>query len=316
MFKRLKRWFDRLDTGPDSPRKVRVGAETVPLSSVNFNPNNTTPSPRHSPRMASGSSSSLGQQREHNEDSLYTLHGFITSQDGQKEIGLFLMADGMGGYDRGEIASRVAVDVFADRMVEAFFRPGKSDGIKEGTVSLQALMEGAMQQANRAVLAATPGGGTTLTAVLVIDKEMHIAHIGDTRAYLVEDDGVATQLTNDHSLVQRLIEMGQISRVEAFNHPQRNVLYRALGQHEPLKIDFMTLPVKAGSTLLLATDGLWGSVAEGEMLAVAHSHAPALQICNDLCLLADEAGGADNCSVILIKFLPMQAPPSKGNADE
>jgi protein phosphatase len=156
--------------------------------------------------------------------------------------------------------------------------------------------------AHRIILKEVQGGGTTLSAILVRGGQMTIAHVGDSRAYLITVDGEMQLLTRDHSLVRRLIELGQITEEEAINHPQRNVLYRALGQGEPFEPDVSTYPVPNNGYLLLCSDGLWG-VIPSEAIANIILSAPTLQdACQQLIDTANEAGGPDNISVILVQL--------------
>jgi protein phosphatase len=162
----------------------------------------------------------------------------------------------------------------------------------------EALVE-ALSEANLAIHEAVPEAGTTLTAALIIGTRAYIGHVGDSRAYLVTEKGLQ-QISQDHSHVARLIEVGQVTPEEAMTHPQRNLLYRALGQGGSMEVDtyFQLLP--AGSQLLLCSDGLWGAVSEREMAAIIAA-APSPQIaCRTLIEAAITHGGDDNITTILI----------------
>ena len=146
------------------------------------------------------------------------------------------------------------------------------------------------------------GMGTTTIALLVRGNEAYFAHVGDSRGYLIRG-GHATQITRDHSLVQRLEELGQITSAEAAVHPQRNVLYRALGQGETLEPDVVTTPFPVGGYLLLCSDGLWGVVPEDEIRKIIYE-APTIQrACQNLVSAANAAGGPDNISTVLVQLL-------------
>lgn len=253
------------------------------------------------PHIVAGCASSLGQQREHNEDCVFVWHNQTISEvSGEDEFGLFLLADGMGGYESGEIASRTAVMSFKESVMSWYL--DKLNGRSPGMVAPEEMLENAMHAANRAVVSATPGGGTTLSAVLMADGILHIAHVGDTRVQFIPTSGEPVQLTTDHSLVQRLIEMGQLKPKDAMTHPQRNVLYRALGQTEPLRTDIESLALPGEGWLLISSDGLWGSLAQERLLHIVREDRPPQDACVQLCLEADLAGGNDNCSVILVRF--------------
>jgi serine/threonine protein phosphatase PrpC len=140
-----------------------------------------------------------------------------------------------------------------------------------------------------------------LTTALIVGNQLLIAHVGDSRAYVIYPDGRLQTITRDHSLVKRLEELGQITSSEAASHPQRNVLYRALGQGEPFEPDVTNFPLPLDSYLLLCSDGLWGVVPEKELLEIILSGASPQQACQAMVEAANQAGGPDNISVILIR---------------
>jgi protein phosphatase len=158
-------------------------------------------------------------------------------------------------------------------------------------------------EAQRAIQHEAPGSGTTLTAALVLGQQITVAHVGDSRAYFVFPDGRMEAITRDHSLVKRLEELGHITPEEAVNYPHRNVLYRALGQGEILDPDIFTLAFPQPGYLLICSDGLWGVVAEQDIVR-SIVEAPNLQrACQNLVSAANTAGGPDNISVILAQLV-------------
>jgi protein phosphatase len=166
---------------------------------------------------------------------------------------------------------------------------------------LKEVMENATEVANRTVNNSVPEGGTTLTCALIIDKQLVLSHVGDSRAYLITDD-TFEQITRDHSLVQRLVELGQLSPAEAANHHQKNVLYRAVGQGEGLEVDVESRQLAPGSKLLICSDGLWGLVSDDKILEVVRT-APTLQnACETLIDAANAAGGPDNITAVLVRL--------------
>ncbi|MBI1854612.1 MAG: serine/threonine-protein phosphatase, partial [Chloroflexi bacterium] len=168
--------------------------------------------------------------------------------------------------------------------------------------SLQEIMESAIKESHRIIQKDAPGSGTTVTAALIVGQQVTIGHVGDSRAYAIHPIGRLEQLTRDHSLVKRLEELGHLNKEEAANFPHRNVLIRALGQGEALEVDVFTIPFPQNSTLMLCSDGLWGVVAEQDILRSA-SEAPNLQrACQNMVAAANLAGGPDNISVILIQM--------------
>ena len=163
-------------------------------------------------------------------------------------------------------------------------------------------MQAGVQEAHKAITNQVPGGGTTLTAALILGEQMILAHVGDSRAYAIDLDGNVQILTRDHSLVKRLEELGQISHEEAANHPQRNVLYRALGQGEPFDPDIKNLQLPANGHILLCSDGLWGVVEEDELIQMILNSPTPDQACKSMVDAANAAGGPDNITAVLIRL--------------
>ncbi len=164
-------------------------------------------------------------------------------------------------------------------------------------------MEHGVMEANHAVILNAPGGGTTLTAALVIGDQVTLSHVGDSRAYFLYSDGRIEVMTQDHSLVRRLQDLGQIDEKEASTHPQRNVLYRALGLNEPFRPDINTYTLPSPGYLLMCSDGLWGSVPDEDIYRIVYSASSPAVACNELTQAANQAGGPDNISVILVQYL-------------
>jgi PPM family protein phosphatase len=169
--------------------------------------------------------------------------------------------------------------------------------------SLQEIMQGAIAEAQRVVLKEAPGSGTTVTAALIVGSQVTVAHVGDSRGYMIHQDGRMEAVTRDHSLVRRLEELGQITASEAAVHPQRNVLYRALGQGEILEPDITTMPFPSNGYLLICSDGLWNVVPEEDLRQMI-LNAPTLhQACQNMVAAANSAGGPDNISAVLVQVL-------------
>ncbi len=245
---------------------------------------------------------SVGQQRDHNEDALFTLTTSLFSDTRQIPFGLYIVADGMGGHQHGEQASATAIRVMAGHLIRKVYMPLFSLTVKPPEQSLQEMMQDGVLEAHRAISKQAIGGGTTLTATLVVGDQMTIAHVGDSRAYALHPNGTMELLTHDHSLVKRLEELGQITAEEAASHPQRNVLYRALGQGEPFDPDIVTAPIPHGGYLLLCSDGLWGVVEQESISAMILSSPSPQQACMQLIDAANLAGGPDNISVIVARM--------------
>jgi serine/threonine protein phosphatase PrpC len=249
-----------------------------------------------------GVGQSVGKQRDHNDDTLFMLNAMQASTTNTIPFAIFIVADGMGGYQHGDLASQTAVRVVSNNLLRKLYLPFFSPNLEAPSDSIQEVMRDAVIEAQQAVIKAAPGGGTTLTAVVIMGGQVTVAHVGDSRAYFIFPDGRMQTLTRDHSLVKRLIELGQITEKEAAVHPQRNVLYRALGQGEPFEPDISTFPFPQPAYLMLCTDGLWNVMPEGAMYRIVTEATNPAIACRDLVHAANEAGGPDNISVILAYY--------------
>jgi protein phosphatase len=159
-----------------------------------------------------------------------------------------------------------------------------------------------VHEAQQAVIKLAPGGGTTLTAAFVMGDQVTIAHVGDSRAYFLYPDGRMQSITRDHSLVRRLQELGQITEKEAAVHPQRNVLYRAIGQGEPFDSDVNTHLLPRPGYLLICSDGLWGVVPDMDIFQIVTNAPNPSMACHSLVEAANAAGGPDNISVVIVQY--------------
>lgn len=253
-------------------------------------------------QLLSACAQSVGKQREHNEDSLLAFSIILGNETNIVPLGLYVVADGMGGYQYGEVASEAAVRSVAGNFLRKFlpFIANPSEPMEK---PLQELMQAAVSEAQRIVMQSAPGGGTTLTAALVLGSQVTVAHVGDSRAYILRPDRRIEPLTRDHTLVKRLEELGQITAQEAAVHPQRNVLYRALGQGEALDPDILTAPFPQPGYILLCSDGLWGVLPEEDICQIVYESPDIQTACQNLVQAANEAGGPDNISVILVQLL-------------
>ncbi len=252
--------------------------------------------------MIVGCGRSVGRQRENNEDALFAFTAILDGEGESRPFGIYIVADGMGGHEYGQEASDVAVRAMSSHMMEKIYTPLFSVKPEMPFEPLQEIMEEGVMEANQAVLRGAPGGGTTLTAILIIGKQMTIAHVGDSRAYGIYLDGRIQTLTRDHSLVKRLEELGQITSEEAELHPQKHVLYRALGQGEPFKPDIHTSPIPHPGYLLICSDGLWGVIEEDELFRLVTSAPSPQRACAHMIEAANAAGGPDNITAILIRM--------------
>src|SRR3984893_4685014 len=222
-----------------------------------------------------------GRQRRANEDSLLA------------RAPLFVVADGMGGAQAGEVASRIAVESF---------RHGLDDASQpESALATLALAANSRIHELSHSNAEHAGMGTTLTAVYVGDEEVAIAHVGDSRAYCLRD-GELLRLTDDHSLVDELMRQERLTPEEAVEHPQRSVITRALGPEGTVEVDTRTFRARPGDVYLLCSDGLTTMLAEEEIAAVLRAHPRLRDAGEALIAAANEAGGRDNITVVLLRL--------------
>lgn len=245
---------------------------------------------------------SLGMTRSHMEDAIYALNIKTLSPDTHSTLGIFMVADGMGGHMHGDAASSIAIQATSAHLLKTLVEPihnGQSDFSDE---AIKNVLEDAMQSAQNEVLLNVKGGGTTLTVAVVLNKRLHFAHVGDSRLYITSASMPLKALTLDHSLVQRLIDLGQISPADASDHPQRNVLFRALGQQEGFKTDIGHVELIEPCTLLLCSDGLWGLVDQKTLSDRINNGDNNEKMVNSLIEMANDAGGTDNISAILVKI--------------
>jgi PPM family protein phosphatase len=249
----------------------------------------------------------VGAIRPRNEDSCFT---FVATTGGREPLlpfGLFIVADGMGGHFAGDEASKVASRTVAEQVLSHIYMPLlKGDGSvasQSPQQPVQEVMKRAVQAANTSLYNPDPDkdSGTTLTAVLICGRRLYLAHVGDSRAYLCQD-GNLEQLTTDHSYVQRLQTVGQITAEEAASHPQRNVLYRAVGQGGELEIDTYTRSLNRPGKLVLCSDGLWGLAPEVMIQSVLEENLSLQEMADKLTELALQGGGHDNITIIVVEF--------------
>lgn len=254
-------------------------------------------------QLVAGVGQSVGKQREHNEDSVLALTSTIAGSVENIPFGLYIVADGMGGHQFGEVASNAAVRIMGGNITKKFHSYLYNLPTQTFQDSLQEVMETSIMEAHQYVQREAPGSGTTVTAALVLGQQVTIAHVGDSRAYSIYPDGRIEPITRDHSLVKRLEELGHLSRDEAENFPHRNVLIRALGQGESLEADIFTVPFPNGGYLMICSDGLWGVISENDIFRIV-TEAPNLhRACHNLVEAANTAGGPDNITVILAQLI-------------
>ena len=296
-------------------------------------------------KLLAAAKTDVGRQRDQNEDNPYV---YISEEE---ERGLFIVADGMGGYRAGEVASKLAVQKISDALKGYLIPISEQPTIRltpladQSTIKLTPLadqstikidtakndeqgakqqktrkltetpaiktiddaLKAAVRQANRAILSygeeqsGARGLGCTVTSALVQDDQAFIVNVGDSRTYLFRD-GKLTTLTRDHSLVQRLVEEKQIEPDDVYTHPQRNLIYRSLGAgHKSVEPDVFHEHLQAGDMLLLCSDGLWEMVRRDDLINILKQDITPQEKCNRLIDMANEHGGEDNITAIVVQ---------------
>ncbi len=244
--------------------------------------------------MHIGSSTDIGKHREINQDSYFVSE--------EQELPLFIIADGMGGHKAGEVASKMAIDIIKEKILE------KAKDIKLEENIIAEIIREAIESANVKVYEASKekeecsGMGTTITMTYILDNKAFIGQVGDSRAYLLRDNELI-QLTKDHSLVAELLRNGSITEEEAECHPQRNLITRAVGTDEGIDIDIVTEKLYEEDLILLCTDGLTNMVDDNEIKEVLLKRKDIKTACDELVNLANNNGGYDNITVVAVKIV-------------
>ena len=232
----------------------------------------------------------IGRKRELNEDYIYT-----SGQPIGALPNLFIVADGMGGHKAGDYASMHTVDRFVEVIRELGEEHGVQDAINEAVTAANAyIYQRSRENSNLS------GMGTTLVLASCIGNEAIVANIGDSRLYLVNDDAM-TQITRDHSLVEEMVTLGGIDREMARNHPDKNIITRAVGVKEKVAADFFEVDLTKGDKLLLCSDGLTNMLRDEEIYQIIQNNKELEQAARALVDAANENGGRDNIAVVLVE---------------
>ena len=267
-------------------------------------------SPRDGVLVTARARTDLGRTRDHNEDAFLVADLTTRTTDltngGPHRVGergsLFLVADGMGGAAAGELASSMAADLIFRHLVESWdSEPNPSPD--QFVLHLKA----ALVRANERIhLYSTEhpdvrGMGTTATVAGVLGGALYLAQVGDSRAYLVRD-GTATQLTKDQSLMQRLVDAGELTEEEAEQSERRNIILQALGPDAKIRVDLTWQELRRGDTLVICSDGLSGQVKREEIAQLVKESPDLDALCDHLIVLANERGGPDNITTVVARF--------------
>jgi PPM family protein phosphatase len=230
----------------------------------------------------------IGERRRINQDYVFCSESAIG-----KLPNLFIVADGMGGHNAGDYASRFCVEFFKQQ-------------IEESTLEAPiALIEAAIRETNEALLKKAQeqteleGMGTTLVAATIFDKEMYVANVGDSRLYVIGKQ--IRQVTEDHSLVEAMVKTGELNRCEARVHPNKNIITRAIGTNITVEPDFFEVSLEEGDTVLMCSDGLTNMLEDETIERIIRENADPETAAETLVKCANENGGKDNIAIVLIK---------------
>jgi len=293
----------QLETEPSAPRMVEAEpTETVMSMPAVITVGTPIAVPASGSRPAGigwqiSALTDVGLQRELNEDNMIMLEG---EMEGLGPYGIYVVADGLGGHEAGEVASRLTVEAVQKR--HTLNPPLAADA------PFEEWLKDTIMMANSMVLEQQADGeagirkmGSTLVMALVAGQNAHITNVGDSRVYRLNSETIE-QLTVDHSLVERLVQIGQITREEARAHKKRNVIYSIIGEKRKLEIGFYHVALKPGDRLLLCSDGLSGMVPDEKLLHISKHQPDPVKATQLMVEAAKAAGGNDNITAILVQM--------------
>lgn len=239
--------------------------------------------------MKAYSITDIGERRKINQDYVYCCDSQIGNLPN-----LFIVADGMGGHNAGDYASRFCVEFFTNRIKESN-HPSPISAI-----------EAALRETNEALLRKAQeqidyeGMGTTFVVATILDNKMYVANIGDSRLYVIGNE--IRQITEDHSLVQAMVKSGKLDRDEARQHPNKNIITKALGADTFVEPDFFEVDLEEGDTVLMCSDGLTNMLEDEDIINIIKSYDDPQTAADVLVRTANQNGGIDNISIILVKI--------------
>lgn len=238
-----------------------------------------------------------GRKREKNEDSVGAVKIRQASAHNALSAGIYMVADGVGGMEAGDIASELAVETAMNELMRRLYQEATADEIA-------ILLHTAADRAHRTVRASSDDDdkrATTLVIAIVIDNTAHILNVGDSRAYIISE-GEMRQVTTDHTMAQALADAGYINQEEVVGHPRRNILSRAIGMSDSVEPDIFVETLAVGDYLMLCTDGLYAFVPEDEIVRTITGSGSLDQASQRLTKAANDAGGADNIAIIVVEI--------------
>jgi serine/threonine protein phosphatase PrpC len=288
---------DQDQTKPILPITESETLETVPVITVD-NPD-TKPVSGERPANVNWQIAGLtdvGMKRELNEDDFLMIEAETPEAS---PYGLYAVADGMGGHERGEVASRLTLETIWEQFTQR--PPPLESALFDEWLKSTALAANAAVLARQDPKAKDKKMGSTLVMALVVEQQAHIVNVGDSRAYRLNSEGIQ-QISQDHSLVERLVQIGQISREEARVHRQRNVIYSTIGDKSDPEVGLYHITLQPGDRLLLCSDGLNNMLTDEQILAISQTHASPVKACKMMVEAAKFSGGKDNITAIIVQM--------------
>jgi len=227
---------------------------------------------------------------------------------GTESAGLFVVADGMGGHNAGEVASEWGIRTFARECLSRLLEPVNQPEQEEAATADEpnGILDLAVKAANKLLFEKAKekdifqGMGTTMTVALVIGQDLYVSHVGDGRCYII-NDRETIQITKDHSLVQEMVDGGLLTREEARTHPRKNVITRVVGYYQEVESDSYHRKLYQGDNILLCSDGLWDVLSDQKITEIVLTSETPQQACVELVAQANQLGGPDNISVIIVR---------------
>jgi serine/threonine protein phosphatase PrpC len=238
----------------------------------------------------------VGRKRANNEDNLISVVP-ENQQLLQNRGALFVVADGMGGHDLGEVASELTIQQVKDTYyhnLQSDIPTSLRDAIKQANIAICQANEARREPGEHGY-----GMGATCVAAVLHEQMLYAANVGDSRVYVLHESQLR-QITRDHSIVAQMVERGEITPAQVRTHEKRNQIYRSLGEKPELEVDLFTEPVQEGDTLILCTDGLWEMMEDEELGAIIEQYGPEESV-QHLIARANEAGGTDNVTAIVVR---------------
>ncbi len=286
------------EAAPAEPIQAGLDIATVPSMAVEQEPQTVPISGQRPPNIGwqIAGLTDVGLKRDHNEDNLVMLEAVMPDA---APYGLYAVADGLGGHHGGEIASKLSVEAiekeFGKNPLASVAGPFDEWLVAITLAANQSILDH-QEDKNQAKKM-----GSTLVMALVANKQTYIANVGDSRAYRLNDE-IIEQISVDHSLVERLVQIGQLTREEARTHRNRNVIYNTLGDKPDPEISLYQSALQPGDRLLLCSDGLNDMVSDGELLEISRNQATPAEACKIMVQAAKSAGGNDNITVIIAQM--------------